>query len=300
MSYKKLVEASLRTHQGRVRDHNEDYVTWREPSNQEDESLNGWFYIVADGVGGADAGEVASKYASQRTTEHFLRLSEVDDWTQRLSDAMKAANTDLRQLVADRGDHSRMATTMVALAIRDKCAYFANVGDSRGYHWRDGQLQQVTKDQSLVAKLLEEGAITEAEAAVHPRKNVILYSLGSDRDPHIDMFQRKLEPGDKLLLCSDGLTRHVSDEELASAIAEQAPDEATRSLVQLANRRGGEDNISVAVLHYNSSQSPARVIAGSAASAAPNRSKTVLWFYTLLLSLVQTILILLVWLLLSA
>lgn len=298
MSFNRLVEASLRTDPGRIRDHNEDYVTLREPSSREDESLNGWLYILADGVGGADAGEIASELASQRTIAHYLELSDAEDWSHRLSEAMRGANSDLRQYVADRGDNSRMATTMVAVAIRGQEAYIANVGDSRAYHWRQGEFSQITKDQSLVAKLLEEGAITEAEAAVHPRKNVILYSLGSDNDPRIDCFQRSLESGDILLLCSDGLTRHVSDEELATLIAEQEPARATESLIQLANNRGGEDNISAAVLHYNSKTVQTQVISEPTTTEQQARGRMLLWMYTIFLSLVQTLLMLLAWFLL--
>lgn len=298
MSSNSLIEASLRTHQGRVRDHNEDFVTFREPAGSKDETQDGWLYVVADGVGGADAGEVASKFATERTVEHYVGSSHLADFGKRLRESMRAANSDLRQFVAERNDHSRMATTMVAVVIRDRCAYIANVGDSRGYHWRNGVLQQITKDQSLVAKLVEEGAITEEEAAVHPRKNVILYSLGSERDPKIDLFEQPLETDDILLLCSDGLTRHVSDEELAAIVSQQEPAVATRTLIDLANSRGGEDNISVAVLHYNSAYAPAEPPVETQSQEKPVRNRALLWSYTLLLSIIQTFLIVTVWLLL--
>jgi protein phosphatase len=302
MSSNRLVEASLRTHQGRIRDHNEDFITSREPANSEDEAQNGWLYIVADGVGGADAGEIASQYAAERTVEHYVNDNRTSNWGQRLRDAMRAANTDLRQFVADRNDHSRMATTMVAVAFAEGTAYLANVGDSRGYLWRNGGFSQITKDQSLVAKLLEEGAITEAEAAVHPRKNVILYSLGSEKEPQIDLYEQKMEPGDILMLCSDGLTRHVADEELATIVSRQEPAVATRTLIHLANSRGGEDNISVAVLNYGPRRGSKRArkepVTEVKSDGRPVLGRAVLWTYTILLSLVQTVLIVLAWLLL--
>jgi protein phosphatase len=298
MSSNGLIEASLRTHQGRIRDHNEDFVAFREPADSRDESQDGWLYIVADGVGGADAGEVASQFAAERTVEHYVNSAQVTDLGQRLLSAMRTANTDLRQFVAERNDHSRMATTMVAVVVRGNRAYIGNVGDSRGYLWRNGDLHQITKDQSLVAKLVEEGAITEAEAAVHPRKNVILYSLGSERDPKIDLFEQILEPDDILLLCSDGLTRHVSDEELATIASQQEPDVATRTLIDLANSRGGEDNISVVVLHYNSAHAVVAPLVGTQPEEQPKRHRALLWSYTLLLSIVQVILIITAWLLL--
>lgn len=295
------IDADLRTDTGRIRDHNEDFVSYREPADRDDEAKNGWLYLVADGVGGADAGEVASRYASQQMIDRYLEYSDRSDWGQRLLDAMQAANTDLRQFVLDRNDNSRMATTMVAAVIDGERVYLSNVGDSRGYHWRSGALQQITKDQSLVAKLVEEGAITEAEAENHPRKNVILYSLGSEKLPKIDLFELKLNAGDILVLCSDGLTKHVSDDEISEIIAHQSPREATDTLVQLANERGGEDNISVAVIRYK----PAAVANGDVTETAdtgaldtPPRHRGLLWAFTLFLSLTQTALIFLAWLLL--
>ena len=151
---------------------------------------------------------------------------------------MLNAQRDLRNLSASQATQNRMATTMVAVVVAGDRAFIANVGDSRAYLWRKGELQQVTRDQSLIAKLLEEGAITEAEAATHPRRHVILYSLGSERDPRIDLYELALQPGDQILLCSDGLTRHVSDDELAIILGEQDPEEATAALVRLANERG--------------------------------------------------------------
>jgi serine/threonine protein phosphatase PrpC len=207
------IRAAMQTDQGRVREHNEDFIMRQEPVNLEDEAANGWLYIVADGVGGADAGEFASEFASTQTVLHYSENSEQSHFGQRLVKSMQLANTDLRTHVAEGNDGKRMATTMVATVIADDGrAYIANVGDSRGYHWRDHTLRQITKDQSLVAKLVEEGAITEEEAASHPHRNVILFSIGSERTPKIDLFEVTLSWGDKIFLCSDGLTRHVSDD----------------------------------------------------------------------------------------
>lgn len=307
MSLPGKINAFLRTDVGRVREHNEDYVTSREPLDIYDEALHGWIYLVADGVGGADAGEVASRFASERTLENYLQDTQNPDLGERLLAAMQAANTDLRQMVAERDTNSRMATTMVAVVLQEDRAYFANVGDSRGYLWRDGVLEQVTKDQSLVAKLLEEGAITAAEAEYHPRRNVILYSLGSERHPKIDLFEKNLLPGDIILLCSDGLTRHVSDEELEQLVPSDDPDPVTQQLIDLANSRGGQDNISAAILHYDrqaahQSVADAQQVQTRAAtqvvSAPPHSNQQPaksLWGFTLLLSLIQTMLIITLW-----
>lgn len=304
MSLPAKINASLRTDVGRVREHNEDYVTFREPLDAYDEVLHGWLYLVADGVGGADAGEVASQFASERTLENYLQDAQNPNLGERLVDAMQAANTDLRQMIAERDSGSRMATTMVAVVLQGDQAYFANVGDSRGYLWREGVLEQVTKDQSLVAKLLEEGAITAEEAEYHPRRNVILYSLGSERHPKIDLFEKKLLPGDIILLCSDGLTRHVTDEELAELVAaSDEPAAVTQHLIDLANSRGGQDNISAAILHYDN-QGVSHTGKNQPDSVSPvvttpprndQKKARTLWGFTLLLSLIQTMLIITLW-----
>lgn len=293
MGITERITASLQTDQGLVRDHNEDYVTCWEPQNDGEATKHGWLYIVADGVGGADAGEVASQYASERVIAHYLANSETKDWGRRLINSMQAANTDLRQLVMERNENKRMATTMVAAVIQGKQALVGNVGDSRGYHWHNGRLRQVTKDQSLVAKLVEEGAITEAEAINHPHKNVILYSIGSERSPKMDLFRVNIQPGDMLILCSDGLTRHVSDAEISDILEHEPPATATARLIDMANSRGGQDNISVGILRF-----PAQPEEGGKTAvfaATEPSSQTTLLLYTFFLSIVQTILILLVW-----
>ena len=242
--------AAWRTDTGLVRGHNEDFVIVHEPQTEDDRRRHGTVYIVADGVGGADAGEVASQYASEQTLKHYLEDDGRTDWGARLIDAMQAANTDLRRLAADRDDSRRMATTMVAAIIQDGHAYIGNVGDSRAYQWRDGQLEQISRDQSLVARLVEEGALTPEEATRYPYKNVILYSIGSEKRPPIDLYEIVLEPGDMLVLCSDGLTRHVEDGEISILAGGEPPSAAAERLVRLARERGGEDNITVAIVQY--------------------------------------------------
>ena len=297
------IVASLRTDQGLIRDHNEDFVACWEPGTAAEAAENGWLYVVADGVGGADAGEVASQYATERTIANFLKEGHPVDWGQRLVAAMQGANEDLRQMVVDRNDNKRMATTMVAAHIHDQTALIANVGDSRGYVWHNNRFWQLTKDQSLVAKLVEEGAITESEAANHPHKNVILYSIGSERVANIELFEHQLTPGDILVLCSDGLTRHLEDEEIGQIIQQQPPAQATQTLIEMANERGGQDNISVAVIRYGGARDktttpPAQTKTAVSQTSQQSSGRPFLWTYTILLSMVQTLLILLVWFLL--
>ena len=295
---RKPVDASLQTHQGRVRNNNQDFVAWREPSNAEEARRQGWLYILADGAGGMDAGEVASRFATERTLHHYLAHEELS-WGERLQTAMQAANVDLREMSARHEGNNRMATTMVAVVISGNRAHIANVGDSRAYFWRKGKLSQITKDQSLVAQLVDEGAITEEEAAVHPRRNVILYSLGSERTPRIDLFELSLEPGDRLMLCSDGLTRHVTDDEITSVLGQQAASEAAEMLISLANERGGQDNISVGILHFQPENGAPRVIQPQRGTPAPDAltrgNRAFLATLTFFLACAQTIAIVLLW-----
>ena len=297
----------MQTDRGRVREHNEDFIMRQEPATREDEEAYGWIYIVADGVGGADAGEFASEFASTQTLAHYTENIEQEHYGHRLVKSMQSANTDLRTHVAESNDGKRMATTMVAAIVTDGRAYIANVGDSRGYLWRDNSLRQITKDQSLVAKLLEEGAITEEEAASHPHRNVILFSIGSEKKPKIDLIEISLALGDKIFLCSDGLTRHVSDEEICTVLENQALEQAAMQLIQMANDRGGQDNISVAIINYGqgaddllTKDQELRVAMplDDGASAASSLNRAFLIPYTVLLSVVEAVLILVVWLLL--
>ena len=303
--------AAWRTDNGLVRGHNEDFVIVYEPPTEEDRRRRGSLYIVADGVGGADAGEVASQYASERTLHHYLAADGRTDWGARLIDAMQAANTDLRRLAADRDDSRRMATTMVAAVVQDSHAYIGNVGDSRAYQWREGQLEQISRDQSLVARLVEEGALTPEEAVHYPYKNVILYSIGSEKRPPIDLYEIVLEPGDLLVLCSDGLTRHIEDGEIGVIAGDEAPDVAADMLVRLARERGGEDNITVAIVQYGARlEESTRPIAPIAVPrpvpaaepavtrpvvARPAERPRSLWPLTFALAAIMVVLILVLW-----
>jgi PPM family protein phosphatase len=295
MSESVRLEAVLRTDQGQVRDHNEDFVASYEPADPGDESRNGWLYVLADGVGGADAGEIASRYAAERVIHHYLEAQETGERSERLGTAVRQANHDLRELIGSLPGRSRMATTLVAAAVGEDGVTVANVGDSRAYHWRGGVLRQVTRDQSLVAELVEKGAITEEEAANHPRRNVILHSLGSENEPKVDLFPVRVAAGDRLLLCSDGLTRHVSDDEISQHIERLDLVGAAEALVALANQRGGEDNISVVIVRFGEQPGKDGLGAVPAGDLGKARVGRALKYYTLFLCLIEVLLIFYTW-----
>ncbi len=297
------LQASMRTDQGRVRNHNEDYIASVEPTSDSDEAQDGWLYILADGVGGSELGEVASEYATERTLFHYLSNRQEPVFGRRLVAAMEAANDDLLDLTIERATGKHMATTMVAAVIHDSKAVLANVGDSRGYHWQSGVLRQVTKDQSLVARLVEEGVITEEQALNHPRRNVILQSLGTENTLEIDLFYVELAPSESIIMCSDGLTRHLTDQEISRIVGELDPESATEQMIQLANKRGGEDNISVAVLQIGDMSkslskelSPTTRVTRTRNTVPDGESERgAFWFNTATLTLLYLFLVLLIW-----
>ncbi len=244
------VRASLLTDVGRVRPRNQDSVLACEPADRATLARSGRLYIVADGaggVGGPRAGVLASRFAAHKVQELYYQSQ--GDTGERLRAAMLAANDAIRQHVARPGRAKRMATTMVAAVVRGTEFTIAHVGDSRAYLLRDGQMRQLTEDHSLVAGLLADGAITPEEAADHPQRNIILHSLGSaPHEPRVDVYTDQLQPGDTLLLCTDGLTRYADSAKLQELLAQRPEDKAAGRLIGFANAAGGGDNISAAVL----------------------------------------------------
>ncbi|MBA2767712.1 MAG: Stp1/IreP family PP2C-type Ser/Thr phosphatase, partial [Sporichthyaceae bacterium] len=203
--------------------------------------------VVADGVGGHAAGEVASSVA-------VASLSVLDedspggDLLQRLSSAVGTANNHLRDMVAGDPDLKGMGTTLTALLRAGSRFGLVHVGDSRCYLLRDGRLQQITHDHTFVQTLVDEGRITAAEADNHPQRNLITNSLDGREDIDLDLSVRETRPGDRYLLCSDGLSGVVSEDTLRDTLAEEAdPDVACERLVELALKGGGPDNVTAIV-----------------------------------------------------
>jgi serine/threonine protein phosphatase PrpC/formylglycine-generating enzyme required for sulfatase activity len=264
---------------GQKRAHNEDYVGYFVPDDPQELAANGQLFIVADGVGGAAAGEVASQHAVKKVLHEYFE-SDAADLDQRLVTAIRSANTDLYEYAVG-SDKPRMATTLVAALVRGSDLSIANVGDSRAYLVRGQAIRQITQDHSLIDQLVRDGTITSEEAEVHPRRNMLLRSLGSESKVSVDIFSGQLRSGDVVVLCTDGLTGYVEDEEIRDTVASTGGEDACRSLVKLANQRGGKDNISVLLLYYDpittgsGQDGPVTLNSGSAAPPAnelPSRS----------------------------
>lgn len=148
-------------------------------------------------------------------------------------------------------DYEGMGTTLVAVYLaEDKKAYALNIGDSRLYLWRNGLLKQITQDHSYVAELLSKGDITTDEARRHPQRNVILRAVGADEGLDSDVFSFETEPGDRLLLCSDGLSDMAADDEIAAVLKEENTKKAADALIELALNNGGRDNVSVILIDF--------------------------------------------------
>jgi PPM family protein phosphatase len=222
-------------------------------------------FVVADGMGGHAAGEIASKVAVDSINE-FVCLTGGDDeitWPfgldegisydgNRLKTAVRYANRKVLEAVKEKAEYEGMATTVAAVLVDGSTANLAHVGDSRVYLYRGAELQQLTSDHSWVNEQLQSGIISAEQARSHPLRNVVTRALGGKVDLQVDMQAQPMEAEDILLVCSDGLTTMVSDEEIARVLAEAHGDiEAGASgLIAEANARGGEDNITVVLLQF--------------------------------------------------
>lgn len=240
-------EGAMRTDTGAVRPHNEDFVAYIAPPRGDPAAACGSLMLVADGMGGHAAGEVASELAVTTVRRVFYQLP--GSVPHVLASAFMAANRAILDWSESKPECRGMGTTCTAIAIRDDKAWLAHVGDSRAYHWRDGVMTQLSDDQTLVAQMVREGKLTPEEAQNSPISNVILQALGSHAEiaPVVWSEPIQLAAGDVLLLCSDGLTGVVSDATIAQQIERLPPDEACEALIRTALAAGAPDNVSVGV-----------------------------------------------------
>jgi PPM family protein phosphatase len=221
------------TDPGRRRRRNEDAYVVQPP-----------LFAVADGMGGAQAGEIASRIAAS-----VLRDSDGDTGEDAVVNLIQEANRRVYEAAASDEARAGMGTTMTAALVEDGAVLIGHVGDSRAYRIRDGALLQLTEDHSLVAELVRSGRLSPEEADTHPQRSVITRVLGTDPDVDVDTFEIEARPGDVFMICSDGLSSMVDDETILSVVERNRADlqQTARALVDAANRGGGEDNITVIV-----------------------------------------------------
>src|SRR3989442_8833972 len=231
---------------GRKREHNEDNMAYVIPKDLQVMARKGALFIVADGMRGHAAGEVASEIAVD-TISNVYYQDDSDDVAVSLLHAIKPANASIHQRAAENMLRSGMGTTCVAAVLRGNMAYIANVGDSRAYFLRGSQVKQISQDHSWVAEQVRAGLLTEDQARTHAQRNVITRCLGTQAEVDIDVFQEELNDGDSLVLCTDGLSGLVSEEELQRIVDQYVPQQSVYHLVERANENGGPDNITAIV-----------------------------------------------------
>lgn len=256
---------------GQIRDHNEDtflvaeldgtqtvlFQTSEESATALVVGDHGLLLMVADGMGGAASGELASSMASEAILETLVGQMESAGWgnaekfATALRDATEQANSRIHQHAREFPEHRGMGTTATVAGLLGDRLFLAQVGDSRAYLIRHGQAIQITKDQSLMQRLVEAGELTEAEAEASERRNIILQALGPDAQVTVDITHQQVRDGDTLIICSDGLSGLVRADEIARlANAERDVEQLCHRLIDRANELGGPDNITVIAAHF--------------------------------------------------
>jgi protein phosphatase len=241
-----IIKMGVRTDLGRIRENNEDKSDFYEPEDPTLLAARGCLYAVADGMGGHAAGQIASEMALKNVLSSYYD-SETDEIPNALLEALFTANTTVHNVATMVAERNGMGTTMTAAVVAEDRVYVGQVGDSRAYLIRDGAIRQVTFDHSWVAEQVRMGTLTPEEAETSPYRNVITRSIGTQPEVDPDVFVEEALAGDIWVLCSDGLTGHVQDEEIRLIASTQPPTEAARQLIELANSRGGRDNITVLI-----------------------------------------------------
>ena len=230
----RVAEQFANSDTGRQRRGNEDAYLEQAP-----------LFVVADGMGGAQGGEVASRIAIERFVEG-LQAGADGDAASDLADLAAEANAEIYAQAADRAELTGMGTTLTAAYVGETEVSFAHVGDSRAYRFQDGTLERLTDDHSLVEEMIRQGQLTPAEAEEHPQRSIITRALGPEPEVAVDMISLDGSDGDVFLLCSDGLTSMVPEAEVQRILAERKSlTDAGRALINAANKAGGRDNITV-------------------------------------------------------
>ena len=244
------MKAVFRTDRGKVRIHNED-----QGGIFHKENPKMTFAVIADGMGGHKAGDVASEMAVSKLKlawETELQADSPSSIESFLEDQIKRVNREIYEHSMTHEECEGMGTTIVGVVCTSKTATIVNVGDSRCYLLNESGFKQVTEDHSLVNELVRSGQISKEDAAHHPRKNVILRALGTEMSVDVDIKTISFEEGDRLLLCSDGLSDKLSESEIEAIITSgDSLEEVAGTFIEKANENGGEDNITLVILLHS-------------------------------------------------
>lgn len=236
------------TNKGIIREKNEDNLII-----EETERYN--LYAVADGMGGHKAGEIASTLLIDVIREYFDKNNKRENFKipTFINESIMLANLKIIEEASEKEEYLGMGTTvtMAVIDLSENIVYIGNVGDSRTYIIRDNKIRQITEDHTYVHELVKEGKITIEEAKAHPKKNIITRAIGSEENIIVDIFEIELMENDILLLCSDGLTTHLSDSEIMDTIKTFGCAESVGILIDMCNNNGGTDNITVIIIDNN-------------------------------------------------
>jgi PPM family protein phosphatase len=246
------LEAGGLTDAGPHRETNEDSIGCFAPADTLALQRKGYLYVVADGLGGHNAGEVASASAVAKLGEEYYSPSNHTRIEPALRQAVQAANLRIHELVHRNPEYRSMETTLSAMAIAGAQAYIAHVGDSRIYHWRAGRLSQLTADHSEAAELVRMRILKPDRVRDHPGRNTLTRTLGSRLIPRPDYLRQPVTAGDQFVMCTDGLWSEVEDLEIADVLGTHPPDVACRELIERALARDCQDNVSVQVVRVAS------------------------------------------------
>ena len=243
------IEVSVQSDIGCLRQNNEDSFGYWEPEDDQQFLRKGRLAVVADGMGGYEGGQEASRLAVETLVAVYRDFNR-DDPQAALVEALQAAHEQIREYSFAHPELRGMGTTCTAAAIVQDALYYVHVGDTRLYLIRDGQITRVTRDHSYVGRLVESGMISAEEAETHPQRNILTAALGTNPDLTMDSpgQPEPLRPEDVLLICSDGLWGQVRDSEILDAVENKTAEQAGRKLIELARERGGPDNITVEIL----------------------------------------------------
>lgn len=236
-----------KTHVGLVRENNEDALLVREP----------YLFAVADGMGGYAAGEIASRSTIKAfaAATHGLRHEQEENIGDVMLEAFNKANTHVHKMSLNNSNYNGMGTTMTALYLPgNEIGYCCHIGDSRLYRFRGGKLEQLTHDHTYVASLLADGKISEEEAMVHPQRHMLLQAVGVEDEIKADLLKVDVKEADRFLICSDGLTDMLRNEEIAELIALENLEDAGQQLLERALDNGGRDNVSLILIEINQSE----------------------------------------------
>ena len=246
------LEIASLTDVGRQRTNNEDSFLYWEADSGEEFRRKGRLAVIADGMGGYEGGQEASRLAVE-TVRHVYEVAPSDDPQSALLQSFDAAHHNIQRFAVEHPQFHGMGTTCTALAIIGSQLVFAHVGDSRLYLVRSASVARLTRDHSYVGRLVESGIVRSEDAESHPQRHILTAALGSGRDvvPDSPEAPVPLEEGDSLVLCTDGLWSLVAEQELASIVRAKTPTESCSALVNMALERGGPDNITVLVLRVS-------------------------------------------------